>query len=608
MKRDGPPSTEAWRTSPLPVGAPVVVVAGRVWDLLAPHLVTVPVADGTRPRRLDDIVAPWAKVRKLDVHELRELRETAVQAFAVAVEAAMRAGENRRGALYVNTVAGALMKIWIPTYRDARGRTTWDKKEETLITARGELATAAVALDELWTAVCDGIEDLYDVTTIGGYGHSRGRRGRLDHEGSLFAQYAMLRPRERGTRRRVLPASAPTPKARASRRTIAEIDYEVMGIGPTSRKVIDVLQGTRLLVDTVEAIEYERGLRAAKDKHLWPALYREHVGPLRARRRAREITREEFQHVVSIFMREHLAMKKKYASLAGRHAQAEALVHGIATSDAETIEIEGRRYLEIKTGYTLLRNRRFGPTNLWASEFPSKRDRTLALDVRKTALRADDDAQLDTIDVITSPRGRIFKVRSQDPSGRTPIVRRPVTVAGTIFVERWRDDFTGPVRPLYGRDASGSMYGLIAALLGWREAEKFLLDYDFKGVFVAGIDEAIERGDLPPVEATPAQKKKVASKMAPHSYGGGLAKIVRNVNGNSNEFGGGWPDVEGWKNFLAKARAYNEAVDMLMRMREQFWEVTRALIKAAEARSPYAGVSFRDPLDGELVRWHAPIT
>jgi len=123
-----------------------------------------------------------------------------------------------------------------------------------------------------------------------------------------------------------------------------------------------------------------------------------------------------------------------------------------------------------------------------------------------------------------------------------------------------------------------------------------------------GIDEAIERGDLPAVDATMAQKKKVASKMQPHSYGGGLTKIIRTVTNNAIEFGTGWPNVAGWKNFLKAARAYNEAVDMLMRMRAEFWEVTQALVNAAEARSRYAGVAFRDPLDDVLVRWHAPIT
>jgi hypothetical protein len=127
-------------------------------------------------------------------------------------------------------------------------------------------------------------------------------------------------------------------------------------------------------------------------------------------------------------------------------------------------------------------------------------------------------------------------------------------------------------------------------------------------VFVAGIDAAIERGDLPPVTATSGQKRQVASKMAPHSYGGGLAKIARDVNSNPIEFGTGWPKVSGWKSFLSKARVYNDAVDMLMRMRAGFWEVTRALVKVAEARSAHAGVAFRDPLDGALVRWHAPLT
>jgi hypothetical protein len=607
-KRNGPPRTDAWRQSPPPVGAPDIDIAGKVWDLLSPRLMTAPVPGSTRARRIDDIIVPWAKGRKLKPHELAALHDTAVQAFAVAVEAAVRAGEDRRGGLYFNTVAGALMRVWSPTYREARGRATWHKKAEALTEARRELSVAGVALDEIWTAICDGIDGLYDVAFIGGYGHARGRRVQLSQEGDLFTPYTLRRPRGRASRARVLPASAPTPKVRVTRQVIAGTDYEVMRLGAASRAVIDVLQGARLLVDTVEAIKYERELDAAMKAHPWPSTYREHVGPLRARLKAKEITREDFQLAVGIFMGAHLPMKKEYASLAGRHIQARALVHEIATSDAETVEIEGRRYLGIKTGYTRLRNRRFGPTHLWASEFPAKADHDVALDIAKT-FYADwaDEWELDTVKVATSPRGRIFKVHSHEPDGEL----RAWDVYdddGKITDKVWADDFVGLVRPLYGRDASGSMYGLIAVLLGWRDAEDFLLTHDFKGVFVAGIDEAIERGDLPPVDATPGQKKKVASKMAPHSYGGGLAKIVRSVNGNPSEFGSGWPDVAGWKGFLTKARAYNESVAMLMRMRDEFWGATRALVKVAEARSPYAGVSFLDPLDGELVRWHAPIT
>jgi hypothetical protein len=96
-KHNGAPKTDAWRKSPQPVGAPGVDIAGKLWALLSPHLVTVPVPDGTRPRRADDIVVPWAKGRKLAGHELAALHDTAVQAFAVAVEAVVRAGEDRRG-------------------------------------------------------------------------------------------------------------------------------------------------------------------------------------------------------------------------------------------------------------------------------------------------------------------------------------------------------------------------------------------------------------------------------------------------------------------------------------------------------------------------------
>jgi hypothetical protein len=587
------------------VDAPDVNIAGKIWNLLSLRLMPVPEPGTTRPRRIDDIVVPWAKGRKLQPHELAALRDTAVQAFTVAVEAVVRAGEARRGGLYFNTVASALMRVWSPEYRKTRGRSIWDKKTKTLITARRELSTAGVAVDEVWTAICDGIDGLYDVGLIGGYGHARGRRVQADHDGEIFAQYALLRSTRRA-RARVLTAAEPTPKARVTKRVIAEVDYEVMHLGSASRDVIDVLQGTRLLVDTAEAIKYERDLHDAMKAHPWPTKYREHVGPLRVRQKAKEITREEFQHAVALFMREHLPLKKEYASLAGRHAQARALVHEIATSDATTVEIEGTRYLEIKTGYTRVRNRRFGPTHLWASEFPARADRKVAHDINKS-FYADYELDLDTIQVTTSPRGRIFKVHAHEPDGEL----RGWDVydeTGKITGKMWHDDFSGLVRPLYGRDDSGSMYGLIAALLGWREAEDFLLTHDFKGVFVDGIDEAIVRGDLPAVDATPGQKKKVASKLAPHSYGGGLAKIVRNVSSNPIEFGSGWPDVDGWKSFLTKARAYNEAVAMLMRMRDEFWEVTRALVKVAEARSPYAGVSFRDPLDGALVRWHAPIT
>jgi hypothetical protein len=152
------------------------------------------------------------------------------------------------------------------------------------------------------------------------------------------------------------------------------------------------------------------------------------------------------------------------------------------------------------------------------------------------------------------------------------------------------------------------MYHLTAVALGWRDAELLLEQNDFKTLMSSAIDELAKAGKIDEPTATPKQRRNAMGALAPYSYGGGLAGIVRKLRGDPAKYGTSWGDSKNLQTLLDEGRKINEAISVVVRMREEYFSAARALATAAEARSAYAGLTVYDPFDGAAARWHRPIT
>src|SRR4030095_4458369 len=174
-KNSGPATAAAFRAAPSAVRAPDESVARAVWSLVQPRLVD---AGGQRPREIGDVAS--AVLKRVAPAERTQVELVAMQALTVAIDTIVVAAREQQ-ALFVNDIFVALALRWSRTFRRTPGRSLWsgEKAAETLIDARREVLEAGVDLDRIWTAVCDGITDLYKVRLIGRAGHARGRRVEL---------------------------------------------------------------------------------------------------------------------------------------------------------------------------------------------------------------------------------------------------------------------------------------------------------------------------------------------------------------------------------------------------------------------------------------------
>jgi len=633
-KNSGPATVEAFRAAKPAVNAPSEGIAYAVWNLLKNRLVDV---GGRRPRQIEDIAG--SVLKRVSPTERTEVELVAMQALTVAVDTAMTAGREER-ALFINDVFGALATRWSPLYRKTPGRSFWngEKKAETLIDARREMMEAGVDLDRLWTAVCDGVAGLYTVTRIGGVNHARGRRVELV-EGDLLAEYEQVISAWRRPalgRNRILLADTPMPPLKIANWTVAERDYDFMSIGEPTKEVIKVLESTRVFLDVGEVYKDVKRLQALVRGHEYAMAKADFWASWKGMNRRSP----EFEKDHEKFLKHFKDQRRAYNRVVGRLRQAEAVAKQI---DAHADKVDDYGHLEIKTAYYKTRNRRFQPRNLWPTEISSKEDAERTVipdaevfwnDIENDEFPLPDAATADwlfeefrkkygdaavrydnTIVVknrpekfmaTTSPRGRWFQVRAQFDTARSWDTDE-VAPDGTPI--SWADDYTGPRRPLVGFDASSSMYHLTAVALGWRDAEQLLEKTDFKALMASAIDVIAARNDkFHAPDATPKQRRNAMGALAPVSYGAGLAGVLRKIRSDSTKYGTNWGDSKNLKVLLDEGRKVNAALAVVMRMRDEYMGVARALGAAAAARSAYDGLTVYDPFDGTAARWHRPIT
>ena len=617
-------SVDEYRAALPPLNAPNAEVAGKVWRLVEHHLPRIPTAKGgSRERRFDDVAS---SVRRwLSPAECVGADITAMQALAVAVETAIRSARAEK-TFFANDVFEALASRWSPTWRSTPGRTVWggEKLRDTIIQARREMLVAGVDFARIWTAVANGIDGLYTVKLLGGAGHARGKKVALTRGPKLRA-YERLVPPSNGPRNRILLADAPAPELKIASTVVAEREYDRMEIGDQTRHVINALESTRLFLVVNEVLADVQRLTAQEKAHPWP-------GMLKAWRRSMQNVKKsspDYRAAYKAFVKQHRLVRAEYNSIASRLAQARAVEKQI-TRHEDRVDHNG--HIEIKTGYYKTRSRRFQPRHLWPSEISSKEDAEQVVVPAAEVLGGDaeneeytfvteDEARRiekvfegvegverigsrvvfirrrpDVFTVPASPRGRWFKVRAHEPE-----VYHIYTITG----KEWYDEFTGPYRPLKGVDASGSMFSITACLLGWRDVERMCLENDFKLLIAEGILKLSADKSIPRINGNIKQIRRSAGEIWNCVYGAALGRVLAKLRDDPTKYGTGWTNLGA---LLKKGREISEAIDVVVRMRDEYKAAANRLVDAAQILDVdgYSGLTVLDPFDGTLVRWHRP--
>jgi hypothetical protein len=600
---------EKRQAAPPPVGAPSAATAEAVWALVKPVLdVDLAKLCGPGP-------------------DLAAAELTAKQALVVGLEAAVVAGRDRER-WTINRAFDALAKVWSPTFRKAGTRKSRDMRRETVKTARRELSTAGVKFDELWLGVLrEGLPGIYRAQLIGGRDHAQGRRvvlapnrDRATYE-QLIASERLARKgyRRRPERRRLLLAQHQTPTARVARKVAGESEYNVAEIGEKSKRVIEILEGTRLFL-AVSEVRYDlRALKARFREHPWPARfrawYRDHEAlkrqPCNHRHRSAPRARDcTFNEARRQFIRQHRAERAEFRSLVGRKNQTASIWRQIRRNRRHIVDGQ----LEIKSGFYKIVNRRYERRHIWAVDASSKADPELSTvyerDADEPSVRVHQHGTrysgLGRILARTSPRGRWFN-----------------THATGLDIERddwqgYNDEWTGDRRPLVGIDCCSSMTQLLAVVLSKREAERAVTTHSWKDGLVDGFYavHAHSKGKangygftLPDPVDTPvrrAQLREAAGRFGFALYGSSFDAMVQEINADPATYGAGLGSVQNLTTLLDVGSKINADVALLQELKKEYLPVAYALADAALKRSAYDGLMFTDLFDGVHVRWNPP--
>jgi hypothetical protein len=336
--------------------------------------------------------------------------------------------------------------------------------------------------------------------------------------------------------------------------------------------------------------DWKRDNALPKDPHAEAATLerwmREHPGLLSKV----ETAREAHRLIQKLFVSKHRSLKKEYGSLLGRLKQADSVLDQVDGAGA---------FVEVKTGYGKVRNRRFQARHFWPTEASVKRGlEPVVLPLEATRGWTDYEIE-EPFTATTSPRGRWFWARAWDPDNRR---LWNDDKGGT-----WEDNFAGPMRPLIGVDISASMYQIVAVVTGDREAEQYLRDAELKPALFAGLRDADDHGFLQ--HLSDAQARASMGVLQNIAYGQRDMSILKKLKSDSEGYGS-WRDVslDDFRHMLKEARKISKAVEIVLAMRDSYLPMARALAEAAQARDPKVGIRLLDPFDGHGYILNGPIT
>jgi hypothetical protein len=607
---------EAMKTPP--VGAPAEPTAKAVWDVVGPVLRQSDPAVGFVPVELEDICS--SLLRRFTPPEQEDVKLTAIRALVVAIDAVIGASLDRK-TLTRNVVADALARRWSPAFRtQPAARTLYDLDMELVPTIRREMLEAGVDLNRMWLVVRDGVPGLFATHVLGGAGHAGGRAVKLARRRSpVYQQYTRARLNDRDyhrprTRERLLLADAPTPPLKISKRVAGGTPYDVMPVAERTKKVIQILEGTRLFLNLGEVYKDARAWRLEVKNHRWPAMeraWRKANAGLKGQPRIDADGKKHnlYEEARREFRYRNWRVSKEYGALLGRWNALRGLVRQIRRHRRSIKTYDGVRRLEIKNAFYKSANRRYHARFFGPDAVSSKKDRErdLILPAQPDRVVVDDTGHRRryegsaAIYAQSSPRGRWFDTHA------TAWDQEHVWVdddTGEVFP--LMDDWAGDHRPLVGIDCCASMIQIMCMVLGWRDEERAVATASFKDGLVAGMRTAGAAGVFKLPTATDLQLRKAAGELAFITYGAGLRSRAKELNSDPDKYGSEWGSWTNLDNLIERGAALNANLSLLKRLRDEYLPVCRAVADAAVQRDPYAGVTFRDPFDDALVRWHAP--
>ena len=414
----------------------------------------------------------------------------------------------------------------------------------------------------------------------------------------------------------MLLAHQQTPAARVARKVAGEAEYNVAEVGENSKRVIEILEGTKLFLLVDQVRNDLRALKARIREHPWPARLRawhaDHEAlkrqPCKHRHRSARRGRHcAFRDALGQFIRQHRAERAEFRSLVGRRNQIAPIWRQIQRNRRRIVDGQ----LEIKSGFYKIVNRRYERRHVWAVDASSKVDPELALwyegDEDEPSVRTGDHGTRYSVGKIfarTSPRGRWFSTHA---------------TALDIEHDDWEgytDDFAGDRRPLVGIDCCSSMTQLLSVVLGRREAEQAVTTRSWKDGLVDGfyMVHAHCKGtangfNLPDPVDTPvrrAQLREAAGRFGFVLYGSSFDAMVREMVADPGTYGAGLGTVQNLTTLLDVGAGINAELALLKDLKNEYLPVAYALADAALQRNPYDGLIFTDLFDGARVRWNPP--
>jgi hypothetical protein len=152
------------------------------------------------------------------------------------------------------------------------------------------------------------------------------------------------------------------------------------------------------------------------------------------------------------------------------------------------------------------------------------------------------------------------------------------------------------------------MYQIVAVVLGWRPAEELLKAEDFKSTIVQEMIKLAKSGKYTLPSANDDQLRNGVGQIVNVSYGASLPSIRRQLNDDPGKYGTNWGTSKNrnLEHLLEWGAKTEGAIKTVVQMQDEYLQTARAIAEVAHQRDPFGGVAFRDPFDGELVRWNRP--
>jgi hypothetical protein len=605
-------------------GRPTSGTAEKIWTQLT----------SIRKLRLGDLLPDYDWLKP---NEIAELEIGAQQALAVAVDAAILAGQRGR-MLTTNAVFDALAAHWSDHYRRTRETTpatcSWEMRRDTLRAAWRDLLRNGIRLDALLPIVQRGFAGLYATKRVDKRGFTVTLSEEAREPTRLLAELIATLDADPEYRcaprseRRLLLVDEPSADGDGAdvgegdgadaedrgaeengdyaAKVAAEWKYNIAVPGPGSIDIIRRLEAARLFIHVPTVVEEYDRMRT-REAEICDTLWNQHkvdvtLSNIKPRGgRGRSARQWGMKH---LRQRDVPTVKKlvaEYDTLYGQLNQLQATRNHLRELNADG-KVDAEGHIKVKSGFYKLVNRRYQSAHFWPTEVTGKDvivEREPAPERPSSVAGEPGHLYGSGLTTTTSRRGRFFRVAE--------------TGLEHTFDDEYyfTDDFAGHTRPLVGVDVSASQFQILAAFLGIDKLEAQLAERAFKEILA---ERAWERHTDPtdpfklPGGSTlataytgPKDSRLIAAvKAGPskHVYGSKLSTVAHDLRDSPEDYGTGLGNAANIGLLLDDPQLH------LAGIMSWLLPVCHAIADRAVAQDPYMGVTLTEPFDNADVRWN----